>query len=267
MRNTLRFMTRCSFLLMTFLFVGCQKEEELALADVQLTDRDPETFTYSLNPATVGDSIEIEFDAANGADCGQIHIQWSLDGEDWIEETPVTPDSGIGTILLIAEEPGEYLVRAKYQRTGNPSSCDFESTGWLLSPDVLVVEADTTGVDPDSCETVFTGEAISCDSTREVVYTLVAGEDISDLKIQGGLTSGIVGDVTVDVQGADLEVTQRTPGNSSNRIIKLTGSVAACDSVTITVSWVSSKNAEIITGEWSASGAGSTLSVDGLECE
>ena len=172
--------------------------------------------------------------------------------------------------MFVPDAPGEYRVRGKYTRTGNPNSCDYESTGWIESADLLIVEGDTTGSDTtemedDStdCEAAFTGEAISCDSAREVVFTYISAEDLDHLKIQGGLTSGVQGDPVVTVEGADLEVTMKTPGNSSNRVIKLEGSVEACTEVTITITWVSTKDDSEITGEWSAG----ELYVDPLECE
>lgn len=267
MRSHLSFVFFVSLFLNALLFTSCQKDDDLASSGVQLSNRDPESFAYSINPAMVGDSIEIVFDAGNGADCGHIQIQVSgPDGEGWHGGKPIAPDSGLATLLFIPELPGTYAVRAKYTRTGKPSACDFESTGWLIAPDSLVVEGDTTGMEEDtaSCEASFTGEAISCDSSREVVFTFIPDHDLSHLKIQGGLTNGTLDDAEVTVVGADLDVTQRRPGNSSNRIITIQGSAEACVPITITITWMSSNTGSVITGDWSATGG---LEVEGLECE
>jgi hypothetical protein len=45
---------------------------------------------------------------------------------------------------------GEYRIRGKYTRIGNPKDCAFESTGWIESTDLLVVEGDTTSMEDDS---------------------------------------------------------------------------------------------------------------------
>jgi len=269
MRSRLSLFFLFSFLLLTTLFISCQKEEPLATDDSRpLTFRDPQSFTYSPVSAGVGDSVLITFDAGNGADCGFIHIQVSADGENWIGGKPIVPDSGLATLLFLPDEPGTYAVRAKYNRTGKPSECDYESTKWLVSPDSIYIAGDTTTQDTtagDSCESFFAGEVINCDSTnREVVYTFVSAEDLNHLKIQGGLTNGVAGDPTVTVTGADLDVTIKTPGHSSNRVITLEGSAVACDTITITLLWVSNNNGQVITGDWSASGG---LEVAPLECE
>lgn len=123
------------------------------------------------------------------------------------------------------------------------------------------------GVCPE-CETAFTGQAISCDDTREAVYTFSSLEALDTLKIQGGLTNFTGADAVVTVTGGNLTVTQWTPGNSSNRIIKLTGSVEACEVVTITITWNSSNPGNsVITGQWSASFGDQELLVEPLSCD
>jgi hypothetical protein len=69
------------------------------------------------------------------------------------------------------------------------------------------------------------------------------------------------------VTGADLDVNIRIPGHSSNRIITLTGSAVACDTITVAIAWTSTNNGQVITGDWSASGGGINLEVPELECQ
>jgi len=268
MRTHFNTVAAFSLIVIAALFTSCQKEDGLSNDGGLLSTRDSHNFTYSISPAMVGDSIVITFDIENGADCGLAMIQVSgPDGEGWPNGgKPVTPDSGIASLLFIPDAPGEYRVRGKYTRTGNPKNCDFESTGWIESADLLIIEGDTTGMEDDStsCEISFTGEVITCDSTREVVFTYVPDQDYDNIKIQGGLTNGTLEDAVVTVVGADLDVTQKTPGNSSNRVITVEGSVEACVPVTITITWTSSNQGNVITGDWSATGA---LDVEELECE
>jgi hypothetical protein len=275
MRSRFSLLSLIALFALTIFMPSCQKDEISNSGDDALSYRSATSFTFSVNPAMPGDSIVITYDAENGADCGQIQLQVSgPDGEGWVTSgKPIRPDSGIATILFVPEEPGEYHVRAKYTRTGKPSSCDFESSGWIEAADFLIVEGDSSGMEEDTsgmeedtsaCEASFTGEAISCDSTREVVFTYVFDEDLNHIKIQGGLTNGTMEDAVVTVVGADLDVTQRTPGHSSNRIITLEGSVEACTEVTITITWNSTNQGSTITGEWSATGG---FELEGLECE
>lgn len=258
-------------LFMALLFFASCNKDELSLND--LSNRAAPAFTYSPSPGTTGDSVFVTFYAGNDANCG--HVQIQMDGpeeDDWVQVlSPVTPEDGYVYHAFIPEVPGEYNFRAKYTRTGNPKSCDYENTGWVEAETLLLVEGDSTNGDTtalDSCETLFTGEVVTCDSSaREVVYTFVSDEDLDYFKIQGGLTSGVDGDPEVTVVGTDADVSIRTPGNSTNRIIKIEGSAVACDTITITVSWTSTKNGAYITGDWSVSGDDEELEVEELECE
>jgi hypothetical protein len=272
MRSRLSLFSLFSLLLLSSWFISCQKDESIVSDDsYQLSFRDPQSFTYSLDSAGVGDSVLITFDIGNGADCGHVQIQVGTDESGWIGSQPVTPDSGLATLIFIPADAGEYSVRAKYTRTGNPSECDFESTKWLISPDLIVVGADSVPQDStsqDSCEAYFAGEVITCDSSsREILFTFVSDEDLDHFKIKGGLTNGIEEDPVVTVTGADLDVEIKTPGHSSNRVITLTGSAVACDTVTVSIVWTSTNNGQLITGDWSASGGGLNLEVGELECE
>ncbi|HLF52664.1 hypothetical protein [Flavobacterium sp.] len=119
------------------------------------------------------------------------------------------------------------------------------------------------------CETSFIGEPISCDETREAVYTFTSEEDLGYIKIQGGLTNFTGQDAIITVLGGNLTASQSTPGGSSNRIIKVEGSATACEPVTIHVTWNSSNSGGIITGNWSvknSNGDEVAPSVAGLEC-
>ncbi|MEP6793737.1 MAG: hypothetical protein ABJB16_05375 [Saprospiraceae bacterium] len=251
------------------LFISsCQKDTATPDDGQKITNRDIQSFTYSLDSVSVGDSVLITFHLGTDADCGHVQIQVSgADGNGWHGGQPIAPDSGMATLMFVPSAPGEYLVRAKYTRTGKPSSCDYESTGWLLAPDPIIVgesENENPEEDSTSCDASFTGEVLICDSTaREVLYTFVSDVDQDHLKIKGVLTNGVVGDVEVSIVGADLDITQKTPGQSSNRLITLEGSVMACDTVFITVAWTSSKHDNVITGNWNGYG----MTVAGLKCQ
>ena len=253
-------------LLSLALFATSCTKDDAVTSDLALSGRTIHSFAYSANPTPAGEEVTITFDAGNGADCGLIHIQATSPEGDTYGGKPVTPEAGVGTLTFTPLTPGEYVVRAKYTRTGNPRDCDHESTGWLEAEELLLVEGDTTGGGGgDTCEADFTGEVIVCDSNaREVVYTFISDKYLHHVKIQGGLTNFVEEDAVVTVEGGDLDVEQWVPGNSSNRIIRLTGSVDACVPVTITVTWTSSNSGDIITGEWTATGG---LSVPGLSCE
>lgn len=122
----------------------------------------------------------------------------------------------------------------------------------------------------DSCETSFIGESISCDSSREAIYTFTSEEDLEYIKIQGGLTNFTGEDAIVTVSSDNLTASQSIPGGSSNRVIKVEGSVSACETVTIHVTWNSTNSGGVITGNWSVknlNGVEIAPFVAGLECD
>lgn len=120
------------------------------------------------------------------------------------------------------------------------------------------------------CETEFTGDAIACGTEREANYTFTADTDMSYIKIQGGLTNFTGADAVVTVIGGNLTQTQSTPGGSSNRIIKVEGSVSECETITINIKWNSTNSGGIITGDWSvkdSNGVEVAPSIPGLICD
>jgi len=131
---------------------------------------------------------------------------------------------------------------------------------------------DLFGVCPEDrgCETSFTGEAISCGNQREAVYTFTSKDAIEGFKIQGGLANFTGADAEVIVTaGSDITQSQWTVGGSSNRVIKVEGNIAACETITIRVKWNSTNSGGIITGSWSVSGNGGEVApaVPGLQCQ
>jgi hypothetical protein len=119
------------------------------------------------------------------------------------------------------------------------------------------------------CVTSFTGEAIECGTAREAVYRFTPTEDVSDIKIQGGLTNFTGADAEVTIEGGDLTHTQWTTGGSSNRVIKIEGNVNACEQVVIRITWNSTNSGGVITGSWSikdGSGVEIAPAIAGLTC-
>lgn len=122
----------------------------------------------------------------------------------------------------------------------------------------------------DGCETSFTGEAVACGNQREAVYTFTSADDQEYIKIQGGLTNFTGADAEVIVSDPGLLVSQWTPGGGTNRVIKVEGSVDACQTITIRIKWNSTNSGGIITGNWSVkdgSGVDLATPVEGLTCD
>jgi len=121
----------------------------------------------------------------------------------------------------------------------------------------------------DPCTTSFTGEAVNCSTQRQAIYRFTSTEDESYIKIQGGLNNFTGSDATITITGGILTSSQSTPGGSSNRIIKIEGSVSGCENITITINWSSTNTGGYITGDWSvkdANGIDIAPAVSGLTC-
>jgi hypothetical protein len=125
-------------------------------------------------------------------------------------------------------------------------------------------------VEDKLCENSFSGEAVYCGTQREAIYTFISKDDQAYFKIQGGLTSFTGADAIIDVTGgSDIIKTQWTSGGSTNRVIKVEGSVEACEIITIRITWNSTNSGGIITGSWSvkdANGVEIAPEVGGLTC-
>jgi len=122
------------------------------------------------------------------------------------------------------------------------------------------------------CATTFEGDAESCEAAREAIYTFTAESDMSYIKMQGGLTNFTGANAAIEFLegGENLTYSQSTPGGSSNRVIKIEGSVSACERVRIRIRWNSTNTGGVITGSWSvkdANGVEVAPSVAGLFCE
>ena len=167
-------------------------------------------------------------------------------------------------------EPGSYVFRTKHNSSdGNcdgkggqdkTGECDFTGNEFYC----FVIQA------VNSCTTSFTGEAIDCGTSREAEYTFTSEEAITGFKIQGGLTNFTGADAIVTVTGgSNITQWQGTQGGSSNRLIKVEGNIAACETITIRITWNSTNSGGIITGSWSvkANSADVAPEVAGLTCD
>jgi len=167
-------------------------------------------------------------------------------------------------------EPGSYVFRTKHNSSdGNcdgkggqdkTGECDFTGNEFYC----FVIQA------VNSCTTSFTGEAIDCGTGREAEYTFTSEEAITGFKIQGGLTNFTGADAIVTVTGgSNITQWQGTQGGSSNRLIKVEGNIAACETITIRITWNSTNSGGVITGSWSvkANSADVAPEVAGLTCD
>ena len=125
--------------------------------------------------------------------------------------------------------------------------------------------------EPDPvCETEFKGLALSCRLQREAKLIFTASEDIPKISFEGSLTYFTGNDAVINITGGNLSVEQTTQAASNNRNIKIEGSVSACETITITLTWTATYPGGFITSDWTVrDGAGNELApaLDALMCE
>ncbi|HLF46366.1 MAG TPA: hypothetical protein VI548_08070 [Chitinophagaceae bacterium] len=234
-------------------------------------------------PATV--NVNESFDISADISCGKVAIErgYILVGTTKVYKNLTCATTGLLWEELITfqcytndadwtgslSEAGTYVYRTKHNGSGgncdglgggdNTSECSFNGNQFYC----FVIEA------VEGCETSFTGQAVSCGTSREANYTFISEDALSYIKIQGGLTNFTGADAVVTVTGGNLTVTQVTPGGSSNRRITIEGSVDACETITINIKWNSSNTGGTITGDWSVkdiNGNALAPGIAGLTC-
>ena len=166
-------------------------------------------------------------------------------------------------------EVGTYVYRTRHN--ANDGNCDglggSNQTGNCT--DFNGNEFYCFSIEVIGCSTEFTGEALTCGTQRQAVYRFTCADAQSYIKIQGGLTNFTGADAVITVSGGNLTSSQSIPGGSSNRVIRVEGSVGACEEIEITISWNSTNSGGVITGDWSVKdGNGVELapSIPGLTC-
>ncbi len=199
------------------------------------------------------------------------------DESSWIDG-PVDPNVW-GTLSLLLPEGwqacDDYSFTLQVTGGGGPPA-EFD-----VSYDLIGI----CGCDYEGNE--FTGEAESCDATREAIYTFASENGEANFKIQGGLTNFTGDNATVYIndvivvfdetsadgwmQGTTIDgfvVGQRTPGQSTNRNIRVEGGLEDCSGVVIRILWDSTNPGGVITGEWTVKNGDIELApeVAGLEC-
>jgi hypothetical protein len=151
---------------------------------------------------------------------------------------------------------------------------------------VFNITVEQCGCDIDGNE--FSGVPNSCaQNEREAVYTFGSEDGVGYFKMQGGLNNFTGGNASVYINGTlvnfnstssdgwatgtvdGFTVGQRTPGQSSNRNIRVEGGLGECSEVVVKIVWNSSNAGSTITGEWTVvdnGGAPLADPVDGLSC-
>ena len=299
MKTTLTRTLIAGVLTASFVIISCQKSK---ISDLPASKSESTEVTEAYTPGVLLENgsiltggvtltapqqvnINESFDIDATIDCGRISIERgyiTVGGMKIYKDLSCSDNLEWESILnfecYVAEaswngsfaEPGNYVFRTKHNSSdGNcdgkggrdkTGECDFEGNEFYC----FVIQA------VNSCVTSFTGEAFDCGTSRVAEYTFTSEEAITGFKIQGGLTNFTGDDAVVTVTGgSNITKPQWTPGGSSNRVIKVEGNIAACETITIRITWNSTNSGGIITGSWSVKANNTDVApeVAGLTCD
>lgn len=237
----------CALVFTAISFTACQKEE-LISPNSKISYR-AATWSHT-GGVCVGDEhsdLTVTFCNGLGNSCGFIQIHQVI-GDDTMQLVHTAPVAGCQSATVTGVESGTYHFIGRWQRTGKPSDCPGEQTGWI---DYFVE------VEPCGCDDSFTaacGGAEACaDRDHSITFTYVAGDD-GNVVIQGGLNAN-----ATDICTSSSEGTVIPWGNENNADVRrLVTDVEECDIVTVTISWNGPGN----TGSWSAKLNGTAVGGD-----
>lgn len=226
------------------LLTGCQKEE-LSSPNGRISPRAPH-FSYSPeSPACLGEEVTVTFDNLYGNNCGNTQIQQWIGGE-WIQVAMGTPVNGELSYVFTPAAAGEYRFRAKWSATGGPSCSNTGANIGFTEEDPL--EVVVCGCDNELSAVVSCSED-ACN--RSVTFTYTAGDDVDAIVIQGGLTHFTTICTATATGGLVQNLTHPSLLNSNANVTRWEASgVEECDEFTVTITWTSTNNAALITGEW-----------------
>jgi hypothetical protein len=299
MKTTLTRTLIAGVLVASFVIIACQKSK---ISDFQVSKSESTETTNAYKPGVLLENGSIltggvtltapqqvnvneSFDIDAAIDCGRVCIER---GYTTVGGVKIYKDLSCETANLEWElvagfqcysadaswngsftEPGCYVFRTKHNAAdGNcdgkggqdkTGECTFNGNEFYC----FIIQA------VNSCTTSFTGEAKNCSTQREARYTFTSEDALTGFKIQGGLTNFTGADAIVTVTGgSNITQWQGTQGGSSNRLIKVEGDIAACETITICIKWNSTNSGGVITGSWSVSANGGEVApaVAGLTC-
>jgi hypothetical protein len=257
-----------AFLFLTMVMSGCQKEE---LANPQISYRAPggpppctnANPTWSNNAPCAGDDLIVTFCVS--ATCGLQQMQYEVTPGVWVVVAQEQPTDGCVSYTIPAAAAGAYNFKGHY--VGNAGGCNQNVCDVGFNDFTYTVNVVACGCPYEGNSFTGTSTTTCGSNVHSATYTLCSEDGIASFHMQGGLTNFTGADATVAwVGGSGVVVSQHTPGNSSNRIVEVDGSLAECSCITVTMSWNSTNTNGEVTGQWSASSAAGTLIAAPLVC-
>ncbi|MDP3359864.1 MAG: hypothetical protein Q8S41_11005 [Lutibacter sp.] len=138
------------------------------------------SFSYSETEVCLGDDLTVTFDNlyGTGSDCGEVQIQYSLDGVVWLQLDKGTVTDGVFSGTLVAPVSGTYSFRADF--AGNAGGCKDGFDNLKFQDNTVLA-------------VVVVAPCVSCDianftyetsDNQNIVFTYNHDEEVSNITIE-----------------------------------------------------------------------------------
>lgn len=159
-------------------------------------------FSYSSSTVCLGDELTVGFDNLYGADsdCGEVQIQYSLNGVDWLQLGKGTVNNGVFSVTF-TPVAGTYSFRADFN--GNAGGCKdgYDSMGFsdnTVNETVVVVacgcDESFSYFDNGGGSYTFSYTPSESVENANVIFTFAQGVDVSGLNnwTENGVTRQMI---------------------------------------------------------------------------
>ena len=251
---------------LTFTMTSCQKEESVT-PNSQLTFRappacNPANPTWTNNAPCAGEDLTVTFCVS--ATCGLQQMFYEVAPNDWVKVAQEQPTDGCVTYTIPNAAAGAYKFQGHYN--GNAGGCGQNVCNVGQNDYTYTVNVIACGCDDElTADVACTSDACN----RSVTFTYTAGDDYDAIVVQGGLTHFTTICTATATGGLVRNTTHNSVLNSNANVTRWEASgVEECDELTVTITWTSTNNASLITGQWTVKdGDGNLLAyVCPLDC-
>ncbi|MDT8417913.1 MAG: hypothetical protein RQ864_08910, partial [Lutibacter sp.] len=137
------------------------------------------SFSYSSTNVCLGDDLTVYFDNLYGpdSDCGEVQIQYSLNGDDWFQLDKGTVTNGVFSGTLVEPVSGMYSFRADFNGSSGGCKDGFEN---LKSQDNTVLSVVEVAPCTPCDDASFTYETAD---NQNITFTYNHGEEVSNVTI------------------------------------------------------------------------------------
>lgn len=196
-------------------------------AKVTLKEAAIGSFSYTSTIVCLGDDLTVTFDNLYGvnSNCGEVQIQYSLNGIDWVQLGKGTVTNGLFSVTFIPEA-GTYSFRADFSANAGGCKEGFDPMKFQDNTVIDTVNVAACGCDEsfsyvNNGSNSFTFTYIPAESVENanLIFTFAQGVDVSGLNnwTENGITRQMKMDlVACEIYTWTVTLSPNCSGNSKN---------------------------------------------------